>query len=333
MRHATTTSLASVAFIAVCVVAVAAQDLPTVDTRPFGRTCLSQPHPQPEAPPSSKRDRLGLSVRTYGGWRQLQGGDINDAVATLAGVLEAGVAQRASTLAGGGGNVAALRRGSEYGADVIVHVTPRIGLVGGVGWTKSTSEGVLDTLPARQWYAEGPLLSQRTTLLVRAVPVRFGVQYAYPVGRRVGVVLEGGGGLYFTRLRWSHQLAGNRSNTWRLADTSGHGVGVHGGVWADIGFTDRFGLLFGAQWTHANVGGLVGYREGNLFQLINYDDRLQTREEGTLRLARSFQDGTEFLIVGDGTWMEEAFGPLIYVRDASVGLGGLRITSGLRIGF
>ena len=260
------------------------------------------------------RGGRGLSVRAYGGWRQLRGGDINDTVAAFAHILSTS----ASTLPGGGGDVAATRRGSEVGADVIVHVTLRIGLVGGIGWIASASEGALET-PLRH---EPSGFLQSTALRVRAIPVRFGVQYTYPVGRRVGVTLEGGAGVYFSRLQYSHRVdATGRITDWHT-DGSGYDLGGHGGVWVDVSVANRIGLVVGVHGTHANIGGLVGFRAGR------FSDGFESIHEGTLRLVED-SVGVPFLIVGT----TDQFGSLTPVRDARIGLGGLRITSGLRIAF
>ena len=269
-------------------------------------------------------ERLGrrLSVRAHGGWRMLRGGNINDTVAAFAQGWESHIRNEASTLPGGGGDVAATRRGREIGADVIVHVTPRIGLVGGIGWITSDSEGLLETPLEFTFF---PIL-QSSELHVRAVPVRFGVQYTYPVGRRVGVTLEGGAGVYFSRLQWSHRLDTTSGFAdWRT-DASGHDLGGHGAVWLDVSVTDRIGLVVGVHAAHANIGGLSGIRSGR------YTYQSETLDEGALRLVED-SIGFPFLVVGDGSWTTDRFGTLTPVGDARVGLGGFRVTSGLRIAF
>ena len=119
-----------------------------------------------------------------------------------------------------------------------------------------------------------------TALHMRAVPVRFGAQYAYPLGRRLSLLVEGGAGLYFTRLQWS-----DRTEVYDLAritelrsETSGYDIGFHGRVSLDVGLSDHFGLVAGVQAVHANIGGLKGYREGN------YSYTSGTRDDGTLKV-------------------------------------------------
>lgn len=264
-------------------------------------------------PPGAGR---GLSLRTYGSGLQLRGGDINNAVAALATGFQWLIRNEASTLPGGGGDVAATRSGVEFGADVILHLTPRLGLVGGVGRITSSSEGAIET-PLRD---EPFPFVQSTALGVHAVPVRFGVLYTLPIARRLAVGLEGGAGIYFTRLRWSHHLdVSGRVTDW-LTEVQGQDLGVHGGLWIDIDLADRIGLVFGIQGTHADISGLAGFREGM------YSYRAETRDEGTLSLA---EEG--LLVVGNAPWA--TIGALTPGRDASVGLGGFRIATGLRIAF
>ncbi len=156
----------------------------------------------------------------------------------------------------------------------MIGVTPGTIVVGGIGWITSASEGALET-PLR--HQPSPF-RQATALRVRAVPVRFGVQSTYPVGRRVGVTLEGGAGVCFSRLQYSHRLdSAGRIIDWRT-DASGYALGGHYGVWVDVSVANRIGLVVGVHGTHANIGGLVGFRAGR------YSDGFESINEGTLRL-------------------------------------------------
>ena len=269
-----------------------------------------------------------VSVRVYGGWRGLWGGDVNEGVAEtmrlyLAPVV--GSVPLQEVLQEIGGTVPALERGTEVGADVIVNVTPRVGLVGGVGWMESASEGMILT-SVRLW---------SMTLHLQAVPVRFGGQYAYPLGSRVRLLVEGGTTLYFTRFRWSDRLEQVRlvdfiTPWWRetLSDTRGHDFGLHGGVWVDVDLSERFGLLVGVRGTHANIAPLDGEVRAS-----QVGDRGEETLEGTLLLF-GFGQPPEItrLLVADRFAPYDGYFPNT-VREAKLGLSGLRISIGFRIRF
>ena len=147
-----------------------------------------------------RTDGPNVSVHVYGGWRQLWGGDVNEAAANTS---QATVSRRYEGLVPlQDGDAPAIRRGPEYGADVTVHLTPRFGLVGGVGWIESSSTGRLIETPHSR--ALSPSRSS-ADLTMRSVPVRFGAQYTHPIGRRLSLVVDGGAGLYFTNLQWSRR--------------------------------------------------------------------------------------------------------------------------------
>ena len=115
-----------------------------------------------------------------------------------------------------------------------------------------------------------------------------------------------------------------RISSW-VSETRGGDLGLHGGVWVDVGLSDRLGLVFGVAGIYANIAGLEGFREGT------FSYRSPVRDDGTLRLSDTTWGG-QFLVVGDGSWADDRYGPITPARDASLGLGGLRLSAGLRIG-
>ena len=124
-----------------------------------------------------------------------------------------------------------------------------------------------------------------------------------------------------------------------MTDVRGYGLGFHGGVSLDIELSGRLGLVIGVQGVHADVGGLEGARESTHTGLSYREGRTVTRstsEEGTLAVLE-FGDapigGVLGFVEDQAVWVER-YGPIVEsVREAAVGLGGLRFTGGLRIGF
>ena len=288
-----------------------------------------------------RTDGPNVSVHVYGGWRQLRGGDVNEAAANTSQVT---VSRRYRGLVPlQDGDAPAIRRGPEYGADVTVHLTPRFGLVGGVGWIESSSTGRLIETP----HSLGLSPSRSSAdLTMRSVPVRFGAQYIHPIGRRLSLVVDGGAGLYFTNLQWSRRtevdfifpksLSGEF-----ISDVRGYDIGFHGGVSLDVSVSDRIGLVFGVQGVHANIGGLDGHRDETY---IGYDFlegrelRQTVKQNGTLAVFEldEYPITPILSLVEDGEplLVDEVFLPIIRsVKEASVGLGGLRYTVGLRVSF
>ncbi len=272
---------------------------------------------------SSNPDGRRVSIRLTGALGELRGGDVNDGVAFWSAAFESHLYNEVVGLQPrDGGEPAALRRTTEFGADVVVHLTPRVAMVGGVGRLRASSEAAIEHAVV---YAESHGMTRNATALrASSVPLRLGAQYTTPVGRRVRLAVEGGAGLYFTRLSWLHELDVNgRLSSW-ASETRGNAVGWHGGVWIDVGLSDRFGLVLGLEAVRADVGGLHGFREGT------FSYRSPTRDDGALTMAGP--EPPQFLIVGQGSWVNERYGPITPVREATVGLSGLRFRGGLRVG-
>ena len=92
----------------------------------------------------------------------------------------------------------------------------------------------------------------------------------------------------------------------------------------DIGLSERFGLVRGVEAVCAEVGGFHGFREGT------FSYRSPTRDDGALTMAGL--EPPQYLIVGQGSWVNERYGPITPVREATVGVSGLRFRGGLRVG-
>ncbi len=160
---------------------------------------------------SPSRDWDRVSVRLSGGLRWLRGGDVNDGVEAWAQVFESSLGNEVVGLQPSvGGDVAALRRGAYFGVDVLVHLTSRVAIVAGVGRVESSSAGTIERAVVYEGLSEH--VRNSTSLGARAIPIRVGAQYSFPLGRRVSLGVEGGVGLYFTDLEWSHAL-GARGET------------------------------------------------------------------------------------------------------------------------
>ncbi len=269
-------------------------------------------------------ERSRLSVRMFGGWRELRGGDFNEGIANTTQLWVISLYQGYVPLESIEGGVPSARGARELGAEVVVHVASRIGIVGGVGQIDSSSRGEIETPRSTALYPSRTFISLR----VSAVPLRLGVQFSQPVGRAVSLVVDGGVGVYFTHLRGSNRAVVERlqRTTALVTDVRGRGIGFHGGVSLDVGLSERTGLFFGVQGTRVDVGRLEGTREGM------YSYQSPTRDEGTLRNVQLVgPGGFPVLVVGDGTRIADRYGPLTPDKDASLGLGGLRMTGGLRL--
>ena len=124
-----------------------------------------------------------VSVRLSGGRRWLRGGDVNAGVDAWARVFESLLDNEVVGLQpGGGGDVAALRRSASFDVDVLVHLTSRVAIVAGVGWVESSSAGTIENPVAYGGFESATRNS--TSLGARAIPIRVGAQYSFPLRRQ-----------------------------------------------------------------------------------------------------------------------------------------------------
>ena len=266
-----------------------------------------------------------VELRLYGGWRQLRGGDVNEAVANTTLLTVKSVYEGLEGLARG--DAPATRRGREFGADAIVNLTSGFGLMGGVGWIASASEGRWIETPGSM-----AIVGSRSSASLRldSIAVRLGGQYGHALSRRLRLVMDGGAGLYFTRLRWWQRgeidfFVPTTSEI--LSDVRGYGLGFHGGVSVDVSVGHGLGLVIGVQGVHAAIGGLEGFREHTYTGFSSREGGVvtrSTRQDGRLAVAE-FDNSSVLRVVGPA---EEGS-----VREATVGVGGLRYAGGLRVSF
>ena len=281
-----------------------------------------------------------VDVRVHGGGRHLWGGNVNEAVAATTLFTVSRLYEFDEPVSLADGDAPATRRSHEYGADVAVRVTPRFGLVVGVSRIESSGEGRLIETPRST--ALYPSRSS-ASLALSAVPVRFGAEYARSLGRRLRLLVEGGAGLYFTRLQWSQRIevdffGGTTSEL--LTDVHGIGLGFHGGVSLDVGLSDRMGLVVGVQGVRADVDDLAGAREATYTGFSFREGRVVTRSEkedgtlGTLELEGLPEFSPLLGLVEDEARWVERYGPIVRgVEEARAGLGGLRYIAGFRVSF
>ena len=280
-----------------------------------------------------------MDVRMYGGLRQLWGGDVNEAVARELRSNVSDFGRFHDVVVSVDEDAApAARSGGEYGADLVFHLNPRVGLVGGIGWLQSSSVGRAAERPGSGFQYPS---RASANLDLRAVALRLGAQYTYPAGRRLGLHVDGGIGVYRSRIRWSQRVELDLAvppiaSEWST-NVLGYGLGFHAGFAADLSLTERIGVIVGVRGVRADVDGLEGVRESAYEGFRGYT--LSRRESGTLgilefsnRQIGPFLGFVEKFLEDEPSWVE-ALGPIRDIREAAAGLSGLRYTGGLRVSF
>ena len=204
-------------------------------------------------------DAIRVSLRLYGGATYLTGGDINEGVRGQNELLT--TILNNEFVVDVQGEVEPVHWGVEYGGDVIIHLTPRLGI--GVGVSRLEATQTSENRCGR--IAGSPSLSSRFRTGSRFGPFRFvsaSSMRSLPVGDSTSSSY-GGVGFYPTDFSWN--LRGDRVEFGTVTratevDTqaSSTGVGFHGGVGVEFNLVERVGIFFEGQGTYAKVGGLEG---------------------------------------------------------------------------
>ena len=144
-----------------------------------------------------------VSLRLFGGWVYLAGGEVNRGVAgstELSTVLLLnGINDRVQ------GETEPVHGGLVGGGDVVFPVTSRLGIGIGVSSISAATESAVTGSTGGASGGDTLEFSLLDAVDIRAVPIRLGVFYTRPVTRVINVVLSGGVGLYFTKFSWNSQ--------------------------------------------------------------------------------------------------------------------------------
>lgn len=135
-------------------------------------------------------DAIRVSLRLYGGATYLTGGDINEGVRGQNELLT--TILNNEFVVDVQGEVEPVHWGVEYGGDVIIHLTPRLGIGVGVSRLEATQTSEIVAPDRRFSFLEFQIPNR---VEVRAVPIRLGVFYTLPASRRLNVVLIWWGGV------------------------------------------------------------------------------------------------------------------------------------------
>jgi len=229
------------------------------------------------------------------------------------------------------GEVEPVHWGVEYGGDIILYVAPRLGIGVGVSRLESSQTSELVAQDRRFLDLEFRIPNR---VEVTAVPVRLGVFYTLPAGRRLNVVVNGGLGFYATDVSWNWRLdrveAGSVTRATDLdTKASGAGVGYHGGVAVEYKLVKQVGVFLEVQGTYARVGGLEGTAEGT------FSFGPSTTEEGLLYYSELEATGSldrNLPVISIANEVPSS-PELINVREAEVDLGGVRLMGGVTVRF
>jgi hypothetical protein len=189
-----------------------------------------------------------FSFKLYGGLNYLSGGDLNTGAQ---GFGETWYDIFDALALNPDGEFSPVHLGMDFGGEFIFQFTPNIGVGLGVGYISATKSSTIDYSPT----AAGVELFWKSS--PSAIPITASFYYFLPAGGNLKFFFNAGLGYYFAKANFQH-------NWWFLvpfnwdAKTSGGGLGFHGGLGMEYGFTPQFGLIAEIKGRYASFSNFEG---------------------------------------------------------------------------
>ena len=280
-----------------------------------------------------------LSLRVYGGWAYLQAGDANPGTQGFFDWGSSYLAPPPGGLIEGG--YASLHGGYELGGDIILKLSPKLGIGLGAGYLESEHpyrpEPPMMTITDNP-QGQGWIKYFNTGTKLSAIPVRLGAFLTLPLGGKVSFIANAGisgylkaryEGIWNVNFVYSGKMGIWPAQTFSTeAQKNGPGLGFHGGLGIDYAFFRKWSFFVEAQGRVAKFAGFEGqtdcwavdaqvfppfYEIGNLY----YESAPQVPGSPRLIMVQSAPPA----------------GPDGQPREAVVDFSGFNLQAGIRIYF
>lgn len=219
------------------------------------------------------------------------------------------------------GEVKPINLGYEFGGDLVISLTPNIGIGIGAGYIQGVKTS--DQTFSSDYGVEGTITNKPK---IRAIPIKVSLFYTLPLSNSVNVVLNGGGGIYFAKYLYNFRIDANGFWMEGDHDTSSTGFGFHGGIGFEFNLAPNIAFLFEGQGRYAKIDGFKGE------SMYSETDITPIKEEGILYYVEGSSMGKTYRIVY--IYEEKPSGEGINnVREAKVDFSGFALMAGIRIKF
>ena len=276
------------------------------------------------SPANAAGGGIKIDLRVHGGYSRLAASDVNEG--------SGGILEFYKLIAEYGGynyegGYKPLHGGYEAGFDFVFLLGPRFGVGLGAGYLRSASEGRLSMT------SDTGEMSFDSRLVLSGLPVRLGVYYALPLGRRLSLTANAGAALYVVRTfndHYSFEAGINWGSQDINADRFGFSdLGFQGGLGLDFRISSTMGVFVEAQGRYAK---LKNFGEVSI-TVASLEGGSQTRE-GKIYL-RSQNLSTDPPVVFN-TFVVESTPPApdppdILIREPKFDFSGFCLQAGVRI--
>ncbi|MFQ6082084.1 MAG: outer membrane beta-barrel protein [Candidatus Aminicenantia bacterium] len=217
------------------------------------------------------------------------------------------------------GEAKPIHLGFDFGGDLIVNITPQIGIGFGVGYIRGTKTSEIT-------YTNGIEGAWTNKPKISAIPIRLGVFYTLLMNEMMNVVFNAGAGLYLAKYFFDNRFEENGYWEEINQEASANGFGVHGGVGFEFNLSPNIAFVLEGQGRYAKIGGFEGTREWSGSGGGSH------KEEGTLYYYEVDFFGKKYPLVF--VHEDEPSGPFVSnVREAKVDFSGFNFLAGIKIKF
>ena len=232
--------------------------------------------------------------------------------------------QRRMSVEAAGGTVISenqeLHWGKEMAGELIFNLNSRFAVSGGIGYiygnVADTAETIVDGVTALNVH----------DFKVRAIPLRAGGYYFFPIAPKMQISLNAGLGYYFAKAeRFYRREPGDGYWIDSEGTGTGGGIGFDGGIEFEYSISNNVSILIGGYGRYAKISGIEGHRER--IDSNNWSDSI---DGNYYALERERPPWGWFPVVNIATEAPSGAGTR-NVRDAHVNFSGFTIRLGLKI--
>jgi len=261
-----------------------------------------------------------VTLRLGGGWESVTGGD-----------LAAGIQGQSDYLAATyavSGTYKAPRAGWIADGEIIIHLSPRLGVGLGAGYLRHVQTSQVT------YTVSSIATTEKITPDIRVVPILLNLHYLLPISKRLRIDISAGAGYYLTTWNWDYRLDLSLSGysgyeEYAFKSTKG-ALGFQGGLNLEYALAENFAFVLGVTGRYASIDKFLGAwtdKGGGDFWEFN--------DAGSDHFAWYYD-----WMVGGRTFGQLTFQPsqpagstTSSARYAKVDLTGLAVTAGFKIGF
>jgi hypothetical protein len=196
--------------------------------------------------PGTSEAQIRFGFKGYGGLNYLSGGDFNQGAQ---GFSEAWT----DLLAGANpeGEFKPVHLGMNFGGEMLLQFTPSMGFGLGVGYISAATSSEIEYTPATSgieftWDAN-----------VSAIPITATFYYFLPSAGNLKIFVNAGVGYYLAKVDFEHAFWFILPINWD-AETTGGGIGFHGGLGLEYGLSPMFGIVAEVKGRYAAFSNFEG---------------------------------------------------------------------------